>query len=154
MERLHFKIHVDCPASHLWQVMLEKDSYQAWTTAFMPGSTYEGDWRQGSKIKFIGPDGAEGTSGMLSRIRESKPHSYISIEHMGVIENGKEITSGKSAEAWAGALENYHFNETTKGTELIIETDTVAEYREMFEESWPVALDLLKQIAEKSYQKV
>jgi hypothetical protein len=86
---------------------------------------------------------------MVSRIKENRLHEYISIEHIGMVENGKEDTTSDAVEKWAGALENYAFKELDGKTELMIDTDSNEEYTEMFNDMWPKALQKLKELAEK-----
>ena len=148
MHNLHFSIVINAPNDKVWKTMLDKKTYEIWTNEFAPGSTYRGDWSKGSKMLFIGP-GENGEMGMVSRIKENKLYDFISIEHIGVVNEGKEDTASKDVKNWAGALENYTFKEKDSKTELIVDMDIVEEYKEMFESSWPKALNKLKEIAEK-----
>lgn len=149
MERLHFSIVINAPKEKVWNTMLDDDTYREWTEVFAPGSHYVGNWEQGSKILFLAPGDDNNQSGMVSRIKENWKYEFISIEHLGVFENGEEDTSSEKVQEWAGGLENYTFKEKDDSTELIVDMDTVEEYKEMFEEIWPKALQKLKELAEK-----
>jgi uncharacterized protein YndB with AHSA1/START domain len=150
MQKLHYSIVIKAPAAKVWTAMLDDKTYRLWTEAFSPGSYYKGDWNTGSKILFLGP-GEQGESGMVSRIKENRKHEFISIEHLGMIQNGKEDTSSEESKVWAGALENYTFTEKNGSTELRIDlTGNLAEeFVTMFDGMWPNALKKLKAIAEK-----
>lgn len=150
MQKLHYSIVINAPAAKVWTTMLDDKTYRLWTEAFSPGSHYKGDWNKGSKILFLGP-GEQGESGMVSRIKENRKHEFISIEHLGMIQNGKEDTSSEESKAWAGALENYTLTEKNGITELLIDlTGNLAEeFVKMFDDMWPLALKKLKEIAEK-----
>jgi uncharacterized protein YndB with AHSA1/START domain len=150
MQKLHYSIVINAPAAKVWTTMLDDKTYRLWTEAFSPGSHYKGDWNKGSKILFLGPD-EQGESGMVSRIKENRKHEFISIEHLGMIQNGKEDTSSEESKAWAGALENYTLTEKNGITELLIDlTGNLAEeFVKMFDDMWPQALKKLKEIAEK-----
>lgn len=115
----------------------------------MPGSHYVGDWNKGSKILFLAPGESGKMGGMVARIKENRQYEYVSIEHLGIVEEGKEDTSSEAVQAWAGALENYTFNEANGATEVLVDMDTVDEYKEMFLNTWPKALQKLKELAEK-----
>jgi uncharacterized protein YndB with AHSA1/START domain len=150
MDKLHFSIMINAPKAKVWNTMLDDATYRVWTEAFTPGSHYVGNWNKGSKILFLGPDPKTGKmSGMVSRIKENRLHEFISIEHLGEVKDGKEDTSSDAVKAWAGAHENYTFNEKGGKTELLVNLDTVAEYKEMFQDMWPQALQKLKELAEK-----
>lgn len=151
MDKMHFAITIHASRKKVWDTMLCAESYRAWTDVFMPGSGshYVGDWNQGSKILFLATGENGLMSGMVSQIKENRLHEYISIEHLGVVHDGKEDTSGESVKQWAGAHENYTFKEIDGGTELLVDMDTNDEFKEMFQGIWPKALQKLKELAEK-----
>ena len=150
MEKLRQTIFINAPRARVWAVMLADNTYREWTSAFHPGSYYKGDWSEGSKILFLGPDpDGTGEGGMVSRIRENRPYEYISVEHLGIVQNGVEDTESAAAKAWAPAYENYTFADSNGGTELTIEMDIQAEQKENFEKLWADALSRLKTIAER-----
>lgn len=149
MERLHFSITINAPKETVWNTMLDKKSYREWTSIFMPGSFYEGSWDKGSKILFLAPDETGKTSGMVSRVKESRKYEYVSIEHLGFVENGKEDTTSEAVKSWAGALENYTFKESNGKTNVLVDMDTSEEYKDMFLDTWPKALEKLKTLSEE-----
>lgn len=151
MQTLHYSIIINAPREKVWNAMLEDKTYREWTTAFHPGSFFRGDWSKGSKMLFIGPNPDTGTEdGMVSRIAENIPYEYLSIEHLGVLRDGVEDTTGEEAKKWAPAFENYIFNEKDGMTELLIELDSLDEYADMFNSMWPEGLKVLKEISERS----
>ena len=130
--------------------MLDDEPYREWTAAFNPGSYYKGDWNKGSKMLFLGPDPKTGEEGgMVSRIAENKEYEFISIEHLGVMQNGVEDTTSEYAKKWAPAYENYSFKEADGKTEVSVDIDISEEEAEMFDVMWSKALDKLKEIAER-----
>lgn len=149
MEKLHFSIVIDAPKEKVWHTMLDDATYRQWTTAFNPGSYYQGSWEEGSEILFLGPnpDGS-GEGGMYSRIAENRPYEFISIEHLGILKNGEKDTTSDEAKKWTPAFENYTFKETENGTEVSVDMDIEEEYKEMFDDMWPQALKALKELAE------
>lgn len=148
METLQFAININAPAQKVHRLMLAEDSYRQWTSAFNPGSTYKGSWEKGSKILFVGTDKEGKEEGMVSRIKEHQPGAFVSIEHLGMLDDGQEITTGPAVEEWRGALENYRFEEKDGVTLLSIETDTTEQFKSYFETAWPKALQKLKEICE------
>ena len=150
-QTIHFAITVNAPKERVWDTMLQDATYREWAALFNPNgsSWYEGDWRPGSKILFLG-DGENGqVAGMVSRIKEVRPHEFVSIEHLGVVQDGREDTTSDTAKQFAPALENYTFVDRNGATEVLVDMDTVEEHRQMFESSWPKALQKLKELAEK-----
>lgn len=149
MQKLNFSIIINASKEKVWNTMLEDKTYRQWTEAFSLGSHFIGDWSKGSKILFLGPNENGEMGGMVSRIKENKLYEYISIEHLGVVENGKEDTTSDAVKQWAGSLENYTFKNKDGKTELLVDMDINDEYKEMFEGMWPNALQKLKEISEK-----
>ena len=150
MQKLHFSMQINAPKNKVWHAMLDEQPYREWTNAFNEGSYYKGSLEKGSKILFLGPDpntGEEG--GMVSRIAENKPYEFISIEHLGLVQNGVEDTTSEVARKWSPAFENYTFNDKDGATEVLVDIDVEAEYAQMFDEMWPKGLLKLKELAEK-----
>ena len=150
MQKLHFSILINAPKDKVWHSMLDDKPYREWTKAFNEGSYYKGSWEKGSKILFLGPDpntGEEG--GMVSRIAENKPYEFISIEHLGIVQNGVEDTTSEAARKWATAFENYTFNDKDGATEVLVDIAVEDELVQMFNEMWPKGLRKLKELVEK-----
>lgn len=145
MKKINASIHINAPREKVWNTMLEKATYIQWAKAFAEGSHYEGDWSEGSEILFLGSD----KSGMISRIEQNVPYSYISIKHIGIISNGNRDTSSEKAKIWSPAFENYTFKTNHNGTQLHVDVEIHKDYEELFSKMWQDALQLLKVIAEK-----
>lgn len=149
MEKFTTSILINAPKEKVWHTMLDKETYMEWTKAFNETSTFEGDWREGSKMLFLGTDeNGNNEGGMVSRIAKNTPYDYLSIEHIGIIENGVEDTTSEKAKAWAPAYENYSFVEKDGGTEVIIDQDLDEAYTQSFGDMWEKALMRLKALAE------
>ena len=148
-EIVHFEILIDADVKKVFNDMLEEKKYAEWTSLFNPTSRFEGDWKKGSRILFLGTDKDGSAGGMVSKIRENVPDRFLSIEHLGIIENGNEIMSGPKVEKWAGGLENYSFIENNGKTLVEIDVDVPKEWITYFNTTWPKALTRLKEICEK-----
>lgn len=146
IKKLHFEQYIEAPEARVWEVMLGEETYPKWTSEFSPSSRFEGSWEQGEKIQFLDDSG----SGMYAEIAENRPHEFLSIRHLGMINEGKIDTESDEVKAWASAYENYTFEEKDGGTLIKIDQDITAEYEEMFLEMWPRALKKLKSLCEVS----
>ncbi len=145
MKKLQYKISINASKETVCDTMLDKESFKKWTEIFMPGSYYEGSWEKGAKIKFLAPNG----EGMSSVIAENKKYEFISIKHLGIIKNGDVDLESKEAKEWVPAFENYSFNEQNGTTEVKVDVDVNEEWIKYFNETWPKALNVLKEICEK-----
>ena len=140
----HFDIFIQAPRQRVSAIMLDAPTYEQWTSAFCEGSRFEGSWEQGARIRFLDPAG----HGMVSEIAEHRPAEFVSIRHLGFIENGKEDTTSEAVRAWAPCYENYTFTDEAGGTRVKVDMDTFAGYEDMMADTWPRALQALKSLCE------
>lgn len=146
MEKNEFKILIDAPPEKVWNVLWNDASYPQWTSAFAEGSKVETDWKEGSKVLFLDGKG----QGMISIIAKKKPNEFMSFKHIGTVNNGVEDLDSPQTKEWAGALENYTLKNTGGKTELVVDMDMTEEYKDYFIKTWPMALDKVKELAEKN----
>lgn len=152
MQKIQFTKEINASAQKVYETMLgltNKATYEYWTATFNPTSTYEGSWDKGSKILFVGTDENGRKGGMVSEIVEHKPANFISIRHYGFLDGDTEVTTGEQVEKWAGGHENYNFQENNGITTVTVEMDTIDEYLDYFNNTYPKALDKLKEISEQ-----
>lgn len=144
VKRARFETTIDAPPEAVWDTMLADATYRLWTKAFCEGSYFDGDWREGSRMRFLAPDG----DGMVAEIAQNERPRFLSIRHLGYIFKGVEDTESEAVRAWAPAYENYTFEPAGDGTRLIIDQDVAAEYEQFMDEAWPKALARLKALCE------
>lgn len=149
METLRFSILIDADRKTVWDTMLNDATYRQWAKAFNESSYYEGKWEKGNEMRFLGRDENGDIGGMLSKIKECEKYRFVSIEHLGTISRGVVDTTSEEVKKWAHALENYTLTEKKGRTEVLVETDIDPEFRSMFEDMWPEALESLKQLCEQ-----
>ena len=149
MQNLHYSIDINAPKEKVWDKMLGKNTFPEWTDTFAEGSHYVGNWSKGRRMRFLAPDDTGVMSGMISIVEENKPYEYVSLEHIGIVRDGKVDTSTKESEEWAGAHENYTFKEEKGITKVLVDVDTNDEFKDTLQETWPKALKKLKELAEK-----
>jgi hypothetical protein len=161
MKKLQFKVSINAPVIRIYDFMLgisSKSTYEQWTSLFNPTSTYEGSWGKGNKILFVGVDEKGEKGGMVSRIAENIPNRFVSIQHYGLVKADKEITEGPEVEKWANGFENYTFEENNarpdepvgRGTTTVtVDLDTTEDFLDYMNETYPKALDKLKELCEK-----
>lgn len=148
MKKIQFEYFINAAPERVYQVMLAPDTYQKWTAAFNPSSHFKGNWDEGSSIYFVGTDEQGNKGGMVSRIQKNIPASCVCIEHLGVLQDGKEVLEGPEIELWKGCMECYYFLPSGQGTNLKVELDTIESFKSYFSETWPKALEVLKDLCE------
>lgn len=140
MKTLKFDITINASPQEVWPQLWNDVSYRKWSAVFHEGSYAETDWKEGSKVKFIGTTG----DGMFSKIKNNEPNKKMTFEHLGSIMDGKEIPS-----EWAGAIEEYILNENNDKTVLNISVDIIEKYEDYFLKTFPLALQKIKELSEK-----
>lgn len=142
---LHYEIHIAAPRERVWATMLDHPTYEEWTSAFTEGSTYEGAFVQGGRLRFLSPEG----SGIVSEVAELRAPEYLSIHHLGLVRDGVEDLESEEVKSWGDAYERYTFDATANGTHLRVALDTTPESAEMMNAGWAKGLATLKAMCER-----
>jgi hypothetical protein len=145
MKTLHYRTTISAGKQRVWQTMLDPVQYRKWAAAFSSDSQFEGEWREGSHMNFFDP----AMGGTRALLEEVKPYDLIRARHIALLEkDGTEDTESETAKKWIGAVEIYSFKEENGVTELSIEMKTPEDFVEMFNEGWPKAFQVLKDLCE------
>lgn len=144
MKKIHYQIEINCPKEQVFPIMLDKKHYRKWTAEFNPTSHYEGTWEEGSQILFLGETETGEKAGMQSVIEKHVPNKFISIRHLGMLDKGKETAFEDDL------YENYYLEEKNGSTLLKVEMDTEDDWVDYFKETWPKALQKLKEVCEEN----
>lgn len=146
MEKITFTTIINAPREKVWKTMLEKETYEKWVSVFHEGSTYDGEWEEGSEMKFTGPSEDVSVAGMYALIAACRPYEFVSIKHLGEFKDDEKnpwpVIKGQEG------YENYTFKDVEGGTEVLVELNIPAEWKEMFSDMWPRALAKLKEVVE------
>ena len=146
MEKHEFKTSIDAPREKVWNILWGDDSYSKWTSVFSEGSRAETDWKEGSKVLFLDGKG----SGMVSTVAANKPNEFMSFKHLGTVKDGVEDMDSEQTKEWSGAVENYTLKTVNGKTELIVAMDMTDEFKDYFLQTFPKALEKVKELAERN----
>lgn len=144
MTKLNFNIDINAPAIKVWQVLWNDSTYRKWTSAFHEGSYAVSDWKEGSKIQFLTPEG----DGMFSIIAEIRSNEFMAFEHLGIVKNFKELPDNEETKSWSGSMETYSLKEMNGRTTLNVILDAVEQFQDYLNKTFPKALPLIKELAE------
>lgn len=139
MKTLQFTQTINAPRARVWDVLWQDASYREWTSVFAEGSYAESDWKEGSEIRFLTPEG----HGMRSRIARRVEEKEMDFEHLGELRDGKD--TGRS---WEGANERYRLEDADGQTRLTVMLEMDPTYEAYFAEVFPKALARIKDLAE------
>jgi uncharacterized protein YndB with AHSA1/START domain len=144
MNKLAFSTEINAPANKVWQVLWNDSTYRKWTSVFQEGSYAVSDWKQGSRIQFLSSKG----DGMFSEIAELKPNEYMAFRHLGIVKDFKEQPPTAETESWKDAIETYSLKGNNDHTSLEVNLNSVGEYEDYFNKTFPGALKIVKELAE------
>ena len=147
---MDFNIEIKASREKVWDVLFGEKTYPLWAAAFSEGSMAKTDWQKGSKALFVDAS----NRGMVSKIVDNVPNEYLSIEHLGMYDNGVEDYESEEVKTWAGSKESYTLTEADGKTNLSIfmemdESEKNKDMIAMFGEMWPKALTKVKELSEQ-----
>lgn len=137
---------ISASRERVWDVLLSEEYFPQWTAEFMEGSYAETDWQEGSRVRFLTPDG----SGIAGQIVASDRPALLDIRYDGQVIEGKEDYDSPEAQELRGAHETYRLSEQDGGTSLAIASDMAEAYYADMSEAWQRALAKVKALAEAS----
>ena len=145
MTTQHFSIDIRASRQTVWDTLLGRDSYRAWTAEFSEGSYFEGTWEPATRMRFLVPSG----EGMVAEVAEHRPQEFLSLRHIGFVKDGVEDTESEMVKALAPAFENYTLSYAGLSSHLAIDIDVTPEFEDYMTQVWPKALARLKQLCEE-----
>ena len=147
MQTLKYETRINASASAVWQTLTDQEKYKQWVRAFSPDSYFDGEWTQGTHIRFLDPN----MGGTRALIESLEPDKHILVRHVSLIsKEGEESTTGEIADKWIGTTEDYRLTENENTTLLEITIVTHADFVQMFEDCWPTALETIKDLSEQA----
>lgn len=144
MTTLTYSIEINASPEKIWQTLWDQENYKVWTNVFSQGSYYKiSDFKEGNTIHFLTPRG----DGMYSLINKLEYPDYISFQHLGEIVNFEELPNHDPE--WGELYEIYELHPEGQKTTLIVKVDTLTEYAESMNKTFPLALQKAKEVAEQ-----
>lgn len=141
MKRLEFSVEIKASKEKVWDILWNDESYRVWTASFIPGSYYEGEIIQGNNIRFLSP----GQHGLFAVVEKVIPFQSMHFMHFGLVLDG--VSQDKTFQD--DSIEYYDLLEIESGTKLTVKINTEDEYITYFSNSFPKALNVVKQLAEE-----
>lgn len=145
IEKLTYEIEINATKDKVWNIMWDKKSYSDWTEPFCAGAFYEGEMKQGNRIHFLAPS----YEGMYSDVQFCKENEVMIFKHIGMLKDKIELPLDAESEKWTGCFETYKLSTINNKTILKVEVDVVADYKTYMQKSFPLAIQKLKEMAEK-----
>jgi hypothetical protein len=145
MENRKFTIEINATREKVWDTLWGDATYLEWTAVFSEGSKPDTEWKEGSKILFLDKN----NQGMVSTIAANRPPEFMSFKHLGVVKDGVEDLESEFSKQFSGAFEDYILKAVEGKTILTVDIDIPKTYLDYFVETWPKALEKVKELAER-----
>lgn len=140
-----FKVQINAPAEKVWECLWQDDNYKKWTSAFNTGSHAVTDWQEGSEIRFLNQY-KHGVYGFIDKVER---YRLMQFRHVGEVKDGINQPLTDKTKVWTNSIESYRLQPNDDGTLLEVAVDIPEEHEQSFDKSFPQAMDILKNMAEK-----
>lgn len=144
MNNINHTITINAPREKVWKVLWDDATYRKWSSAFSEGSYAVSDWKEGSTILFLDPQG----QGMHSVIEQLDAPNTMVFRHRGMVSDGKELPPTPETEMWSGGKESYFLSGENGVTTLSVTANAPEEFVAMFNTSFEKGLAIVKQLSE------
>lgn len=151
MKTINQSIEIKATKEAIWAAIVNVNKYQIWASAFSEGSTFEGIWQKGAKLKFFANDDKGQAMGMITEVVTFEHLKAISLKPIGFFGDNQEDYESEELKIWANTQESYLIESISEGVQRFTVTQTIPEaHFDMFSDSWTAALLKLKEVCENN----
>lgn len=142
MVELQFSIKIKASRKKVWAALWEEESFRSWAAFLDEGMYLKGEMKEGNEIQFLSSVNGLGVTSLIERLENE---SFIQFRHSSdTQENGAQ----EREKEWTGGRESYTLTEQEGETTLTIIADTPEELQEVFAETFPKAMNRIRELAE------
>ena len=140
MKLLKFETQINATPEKVWEVLFTQDAYGKWSSAMNAGTYFEGNWEEGSVMKFLD----QTNNGMYNLVEKNIPNKELRMKHLGWILEGELAPQG-----WEDSTLSYFLEPNNNGTLLKVEVNSLDEFVEFFNTKYPQNFEKIKNLAEE-----
>ncbi|MGA9212552.1 SRPBCC domain-containing protein [Kaistella sp.] len=139
MKLLEFKTQINASPEKVWEVLFTQDAYRKWSSAMNEGTYFEGNWEEGSVMKFLDPK----NNGMYNLVEKNIANQELRMKHLGWILEGE-----LSPQGWEDSTVSYFLEPNDDGTLLKTEVNSLDEFVDFFNTKYPKNFENIKNLSE------
>ena len=139
MKLLEFKTQINAPADKVWKVLFTQDENRNWPSAVNEGTCFEGNWEEGSVMRFLDDE----NNGMYNQIEKNIPNRELVMKHLGWIYDGE-----LSPQDWEDSTVTYLLESNETSTLLIAKVSALDEFVDFFNAKYPSNFEKVKKLSE------
>lgn len=142
MEELQFAINIHASKQDIWRVLWSDVTFRLWAGIIDPGTYMVGELEEGHTVQFISSENGYGVTSLVEKVA---PNEYLLLRHRADTQStGLELRE----EEWTGGSETYLLEEKGDKVHLTVTFDVPSEQKRHFEQTYPLALEKVKELAE------
>ena len=142
MKEMQFEIEIHAPREKVWATLWQDRTFRQWADLIDAGTYMVGDLEEGSTIQFISAEGY----GVTSLVSALIPDEYVLFKHQA---DTQDKGSSSRDDQWTGGRESYTLTYDDGVTSLAMSFDVPVELEKTMSESYPKALQKVKELSEK-----
>jgi len=142
VKELQFSVDIQATNNVVWDTLWQDETFREWAGIIDPETYMVGELKEGNEVQFIS---AHGGYGVTSLVEALIPHEFLLLRHSA---DTQESGTKEREDEWTGGKEAYSLKEENGTTTLTVIFDVPEEMETMFHESYPLALERIKQLAE------
>lgn len=132
----------------IWDVIESPETYTKWCEPFCVGTFYEGQWRVGNTVRFIGLDENGVRGGMVSEVVAYEAGHHVTFRHKGFVQGDQDVFDTPEVAAWAGCEEGYVLEGGPDVYTLHVKCQVTDDMYDWMDATWTEAVGRIKAIAE------
>lgn len=143
MRKIQFSIEINASKEKVWETLWSDITFREWANIIDEGTYIKGVLKEGNEVQFISSINGYGVT---SLVKELRVNEFVLFRHRA---DTKESGEQEREKEWTGGEESYSLAEKEGITTLTVEIDMPYEMEEIFSISFPNALEMVKDLAEK-----
>lgn len=143
VKEIQFQIEINASKKRVWKVLWEDRTFRDWANKIDEGTYIEGEIQEGKDIQFLSSVNGYGVTSLVEKFR---PEEVAVFRHRADTKKSGQQTREKE---WTGGLESYSLKEKNGVTTLVVVMDIPLELEEIFQTSFPKAMERIKELSEK-----
>lgn len=142
MKEMQFEIVIRAPREKIWATLWQDRTFREWADLIDAGTYMVGDLKEGNTVQFISAEGY----GVTSLVSALIPDEYVLFKHQA---DTQHEGSNSRDDQWTGGRESYTLMDDDGATTLTMSFDVPVELEKAMSESYPKALQKVKELSEK-----
>jgi len=145
MREIRYSVEIHTTRENVWATLWDDKTLREWASIIDPETYMVGELKEGNEVQFIS---AHGGYGVTSLVEAMIVNEFVLLRHQADTQKNGTVQREKQ---WTGGHESYVLVEKDGITRLSVTFDMPLELEETFNETYPKALNRIKELAEQKH---